>query len=117
MSEMNEQKEKNISVQMMGEFVISVDGVEIPSLVNRTRKGVSLIEFLVLNKGKTIPRQRLINVLWSGMQNTNPESALKTLVSRLRKLMDEGCELLSVSEADESLESYFIDLVGGETNA
>ena len=29
-------------------------------------------------------------------------------------LMDEGCELLTVSEADESLESYFIDLVGGE---
>ncbi len=34
-----------------------------------------------------------------------------------KSLMDEGCELLSVSEADESLESYFIDLVGGETNA
>ncbi len=29
-------------------------------------------------------------------------------------LMDEGCELLTVTEADESLESYFIDLVGGE---
>ena len=29
-------------------------------------------------------------------------------------LMKEGCELLTVSEADESLEAYFIDLVGGE---
>ncbi len=33
-----------------------------------------------------------------------------------KSLMDEGCELLSVSEADESLESYFIDLVGGGNN-
>ncbi|MBQ7186468.1 MAG: ATP-binding cassette domain-containing protein [Ruminococcus sp.] len=32
-------------------------------------------------------------------------------------LMKEGCELLTVSEADESLEAYFIDLVGGETGA
>ena len=34
-----------------------------------------------------------------------------------RLLMDEGCELISVTEADESLESYFIDLVGGASNA
>ena len=30
------------------------------------------------------------------------------------ELMNEGCELLTVSEADESLESYFIDLVGSD---
>ena len=32
-------------------------------------------------------------------------------------LMKENCELLTVSEADESLEAYFIDLVGGESGA
>ncbi|MBR4555074.1 MAG: ATP-binding cassette domain-containing protein [Ruminococcus sp.] len=31
-------------------------------------------------------------------------------------LLEEDCELLTVSEADESLESYFIDLVGGGTD-
>lgn len=33
------------------------------------------------------------------------------------ELSAEGCELISANEADESLESYFIDLVGGGDNA
>ena len=29
-------------------------------------------------------------------------------------LSGEGCELLNVSEKDESLESYYVNLVGGD---
>ena len=36
------------------------------------------------------------------------------LVEALQK---EGCQLLSLKERDESLESYFINLVGGERDA
>jgi ABC-2 type transport system ATP-binding protein len=31
-------------------------------------------------------------------------------------LAEENCELISIHEHDESLESYFINLVGGESN-
>ena len=31
-------------------------------------------------------------------------------------LKSQGCDLLSVKERDESLESYYINLVGGEQN-
>ena len=35
-------------------------------------------------------------------------------ISQLSKALDaEGCELLSAQERDESLESYFVNLVGG----
>ncbi len=37
-----------------------------------------------------------------------------TLLSE--KLSAKGCELLGLTEADESLESYFLDLVGGGRN-
>jgi len=39
-------------------------------------------------------------------------------VSTLTKaLADEGCELLHVNEQDESLESFYMNLVGGERHA
>ena len=39
-------------------------------------------------------------------------------ISRLAAaLAEEGCELLSAKERDESLESYFIGLVGGGEHA
>ena len=35
-------------------------------------------------------------------------------ISQLSKALDnQGCELLSAQERDESLESYFVNLVGG----
>ena len=37
-----------------------------------------------------------------------------TLLSE--QLSAKGCELIGVTEADESLESYFLDLVGGGRN-
>ena len=41
------------------------------------------------------------------------ELNITALVDALRQ---EGCSLLSVKERDESLESYYINLVGGEQN-
>ena len=39
-------------------------------------------------------------------------------ISQLARALDaEGCELLSAQERDESLESYFVNLVGGGSNA
>ena len=40
----------------------------------------------------------------------------KVNVTRLAAaLAEEGCEILSMEERDESLESYFVSLVGGES--
>ena len=39
-------------------------------------------------------------------------------ISQLSRALDaEGCELLSAQERDESLESYFVNLVGGDSRA
>ena len=110
--------QRHISIQMMGEFVISVDGQEISSLVSRSRKGVALIEYLILNKGKQVPKRRLINILWSGYMHTNPESSLKTLVSRTRKMLGEIDEDLAACIASErgsyrweSLDTVRIDML------
>ena len=79
---------KGIVIRMMGEFVITIDGREVGHLASKSRKGVSLVEYLILNHGRQVPRQRLINELWFSVRNENPESSLKTLVSRMRKLLN-----------------------------
>ncbi len=93
--------DRQVEIRMMGEFLISVDEIREVSLVSKSRKGVALIEYLILNKGKQVPRQRLINTIWSGYLHSNPESALKTLVSRLRKMLNEICDGLGACIVSE----------------
>ena len=80
---------KSVRIQMLGEFVIEVNGQETLNMVSKTRKGVALMVYLALNNGKWVPKQRLLNTLWSVFQTSNPESALKTLISRLRKTLND----------------------------
>lgn len=52
------------------------------------------------------------------LSKTKANIFAKPNVSRLvESLSKEGCELLSLTERDESLESYYISLVGGEDHA
>lgn len=52
------------------------------------------------------------------LSETKADIFAKPNVSRLvESLSKEGCELISLTERDESLESYYISLVGGENHA
>jgi len=82
----------NVEIRMMGEFVILSDGQEFNSLVGKTRKGVAFMEYLILNYGKQVSKQRLLGILWSGYKHANPENSLKVMVSRLRKMLNEICD-------------------------
>ena len=74
--------QKRVMINMMGDFSISVDGVPHAHLVAKSRKGISLLQYLILERGKHVPSQRLVRELWSGSHCDGPENALKTMVSR-----------------------------------
>ena len=78
-----------IRIQMMDTFAIYIDEKRIDLLVNKSRKGASLIQLLISHRGKSVPNSRLLSTLWSEEKSTNPENALKTLVSRLRTLLNQ----------------------------
>ena len=78
-----------ISIRMMGEFSISINGKEDTSLWAKTKKGSVFLEYLILNYGMKVPKKRLTNLFWSDYLYSNPDSALKALVSRLRKALSE----------------------------
>ena len=82
----------SVRIHMMGGFWLEVDGKIHDNLLRRTRRGVSLMQYLILERGRVISPQRLIRELWSGRRLDGPENALKTMVSRLRALLNEVSE-------------------------
>ncbi len=53
------------------------------------RKGKQMLLYLILSYGKPVSSQELYDALWPGETSANPESALKTMVSRLRSSLSD----------------------------
>ena len=85
---------KAIRIYMLGRFEIIADKVEVIKSLGSSKKRITLLEYLILNRDKTIPMKDLFEILWPGENSTNPESALKTLVSRLRSTLTGYTSLL-----------------------
>lgn len=74
-------------IRMMGLFTIEADGEVHEELMTKSRKGISLIQYLILERGRPVSSQRLIRELWTGGKSENPEGALKTMISRVRSTL------------------------------
>ncbi len=79
----------SVRIRMMDRFMILIgeEKTEQPAL--KTRKGAALMQYLILNEGKPVSTQTLMAVLWNREKSVNPENALKTLISRLRVIMNQ----------------------------
>ncbi len=74
-----------IKVWFLGSFQVEVDGNCIPVVDWRSKKALTLFKYLSSHPGKKIPRDRLIELLWS---ISDPESSihnLHTTVYNLRR--------------------------------
>ena len=80
---------ETVRIQMMGSYLIYIDEQHVENLVGKSRKGAALVEYLILHRGQSVPNQRLLRALWEDHRVTNPENALKTLISRVRTLMNQ----------------------------
>lgn len=78
-----------VAIQMMDRFQIKVNGYITKSALLNSRKGLALLQYLVLANGQPVQNQRLLFALWPEDRNANPENALKTLVSRVRTMLNQ----------------------------
>ncbi len=84
---------KDVEIYLLGDFRIIVNGEDIIPQFGGSKKKLSLLSYLIVNRNKALSITELFEQLWPGDDNANPESALKTLVSRLRKtLLDYGLQ-------------------------
>ena len=74
---------------MMDHFLIFIDEKKTEHLAAKSKKGAALIQYLILNEGEPVQNSKILNALWDEEKSANPENALKTLVSRLRVLLNQ----------------------------
>ena len=76
-----------IHITMFGQFSILYRGKRLCENEYRGSKMISLLEYLISQRGREITHNELIDLLWS--DSKNPANALKTLVQRTRAMLDE----------------------------
>ena len=85
---------ENISVQFFRSFSIIYKNSDVLRQIGKSPKSISVLKYLIMNWDRAVPVMELIEYFWDEEGGTNPENALKTLISRLRKsLSDEFPEL------------------------
>ncbi len=77
------------SISMLGEFSISYKNNTIRDINNRSKKPWNLLEYLIIFRNKEISQNELIELLWDGDSSDNPVGALKVLLHRVRKSLEE----------------------------
>ncbi len=77
----------SIKINMLGRFEIIVNDKRIDDQLSKSRKGSALLQYLLLRRDDAVPYSDLYEILWPNEESANPESALKTLVSRMRVIL------------------------------
>ena len=76
-------------VTMLGDFTVTHDGKTISDSKNRSRKPWNLIEYLFARRGESSDQDDLLKLIWSDDTSDNSAGALKVLLHRARKILDE----------------------------
>jgi len=80
-----------INIKMFGSFYITIGGKYIVFKKNNGSRTSFLLQYLIQNSGKSITKEKLIDVIYGDEEIENPVKALQVLVTRLRKiLLDSG---------------------------
>ncbi len=80
----------NVQIFTLGELRIIVNNVDIIQKLKQSPKKIMLLEYLLVNNGKAATTANIIDALWYGRDDFGLENTLKTLVSRLRKDLNDA---------------------------
>ncbi len=71
-----------LSIQVLGPFVVTRDGMPVPAHELASRKGRTLLKLLLARRGRVVPAEALAEALWGDRPPADPDANLATLVSR-----------------------------------
>ena len=78
------------NLDTFGGFALSFDGLCLRDDGSRSRKVWNLLSYLILNRERDLGVAELYQLLWQDKDEENPYGALKTLVFRVRRLLEEA---------------------------
>src|SRR5207244_7639522 len=73
-------------IVLCGALTAQIEGRDVTRALPAGR-GVLLFAYLVGNRGRPVTRDELIDVLWPDRRPENPDAALSTLLTRLRRAL------------------------------
>jgi pentatricopeptide repeat protein len=73
-------------IQLCGGLTVEIDGERVESALPG-RQGRLLLAYLVLNRGRPVRRDELIDVLWEDHPPNAPDAGLASLLTRLRQAL------------------------------
>ncbi|MCL1854888.1 MAG: winged helix-turn-helix domain-containing protein [Clostridia bacterium] len=82
----------HVRIRMFGGFSVFVNDECCDQIVAKSKKGMALLQYLILKYDTAVPNNKLIEVLWPNEESSNPENALKTLISRFRSILNQCSE-------------------------
>lgn len=89
---------KEIRINLFGNFEILKNGEQILESLSNTRKTKLFLAYLMINKDRLVTHRELFELLWAGQEYSNPGTALRTLLYRYRNLVtDSGYQELENS--------------------
>ena len=78
------------NLDTFGGFALSFDGLCLRDDGSRSRKVWNLLSYIILNRERDLGVAELYQLLWQDKDEENPYGALKTLVFRVRRLLEEA---------------------------
>lgn len=82
-----------LKVRMLGHCSLTLGKREISDKENRSRKAWQLLAYMIYFRHRTIPQEELLSLLWGkDRKSTQPANALKTMLHRIRDMLDTLCE-------------------------
>lgn len=82
------QKPNLLKINMFGEFSLTYGENRIDDTSNRSKKIWALLAYLITFRDKEVSQEELIDLLWSNNERDNPANNLKTLLHRVRSMID-----------------------------
>lgn len=77
-----------LSVNLLGTFRVHRAGREIDLGTARSQKAVSLLKFLVAQRGRPAAREQILEAIWSESDPESADRSFEVTLSTLRRLMD-----------------------------
>ncbi|MEG2119236.1 MAG: BTAD domain-containing putative transcriptional regulator, partial [Pseudoflavonifractor sp.] len=81
-------KPKKIAVTLLGGFTLKVDNTVLTDEINRSQKLWNILAYLIVHRERNVPQAELIEQFWPEEHNANPANALKTLLYRVRTMLE-----------------------------
>ena len=77
-----------LHINMLGGCSLSYGEKTIDDASHHTKKPWMLLEYLITFRNREIPVEELMDLLYPGDRGVNPAGALKTLVYRVRSMLE-----------------------------